>query len=59
MFRELYGDEAAFGQMLAFKVIAQAANGDMQAIKAVLDRIEGKVKLGVVLSGGGGQRFGV
>jgi hypothetical protein len=30
-FVEIYGETATFGQLIAFKLIAQAAGGDMQA----------------------------
>ncbi len=42
-FVEMYGAEATFGQLLAFKMVTKAANGDMRAIREVLDRVEGKV----------------
>jgi hypothetical protein len=36
--------------MLAFKLVAEAAKGDMRAMNAVLDRVEGKVRQNVGLS---------
>jgi len=51
IFVEIYGDTATFGQMIAFKLIAQAADGDMQAVNAVLDRVEGKVSQRHAISG--------
>jgi hypothetical protein len=57
MFRELYGDEATFGQMLAFTVISQAASGDMRAMTTVLDRAEGKVKQSLGVSGEDGNEL--
>jgi hypothetical protein len=43
IFVEVYGTEATFGQVLAFKLVAQGLKGDMQAAKEILDRVEGKV----------------
>jgi hypothetical protein len=54
IFVEVYGSNATFGQLLAFKLITQAVKGDMQAAKEVLDRVEGKVKQSVAMSGDGG-----
>jgi hypothetical protein len=51
IFIEVYGKDATFGQMLAFQLIAQAVKGDMQAVKEVLDRVEGKVKQSVAMAG--------
>ena len=51
LFTEVYGENATFGQMLAYKVIAQAAKGDIQAMNTVLDRVEGKVRQNVGVSG--------
>jgi hypothetical protein len=50
-FVEIHGETATFGQMIAFKLIAQAADGDMQAVNAVLDRVEGKVSQRHAISG--------
>jgi hypothetical protein len=50
-FTEVYGDDASFGEMLAFKVIDQAAKGDIRAMNTVMERAEGKVKQSVSLSG--------
>ena len=43
IFVEVYGTDATFGQVLAFKLVAQGLKGDMQAAKEILDRVEGKV----------------
>lgn len=43
IFVDVYGTEATFGQVLAFKLITQGLRGDMQAAKEILDRVEGKV----------------
>jgi hypothetical protein len=51
IFTAVYGDNATFGQMLAFKLLAEAAQGDVRAMNTVLDRVEGKVKPSVGLSG--------
>ncbi len=51
IFTELYGDDATFAEMLAFRLIADAANGDVKALKLVLDRVEGKVAQKMALSG--------
>jgi hypothetical protein len=53
IFTEVYGDKATFGEMLAFKVIAQAAKGNMTAMNTVMDRVEGKVRQNVALTGDG------
>lgn len=50
-FRRLYGEEATFGELLAFQVIAKAAEGDMKAMNAVLERVEGRVSQSVAVSG--------
>jgi len=50
-FIEVYGCEATFGQLLAFKLVAQGLKGDMQAAKEILDRVEGKVTKKVDHSG--------
>jgi Family of unknown function (DUF5681) len=50
-FTEVYGDNATFGEMLAFRLVADAANGNMKAIATVLDRAEGKVTQKMALSG--------
>jgi hypothetical protein len=42
---------STFGPMLAFKLVAKASKGDMKAMNAVLDRVEGKVRQNVGLSG--------
>jgi hypothetical protein len=42
-FVEMYGAEATFGQLLAFKMVMKAAKGDVRALREVLDRVEGKV----------------
>ena len=42
-FVDMYVAEATFGQLLAYKMVAEAANGDMRAIREVLDRVEEKV----------------
>jgi hypothetical protein len=59
IFIEVYGTDATFGQMVAFKIIAQAAEGNMQAAGMLLDRTEGKVPQGVRLGGedGGPVQF--
>jgi len=51
IFVEVYGTEATFGQLLAFKLVAQGLKGDMQAAKEILDRVEGKVAKKVDHSG--------
>jgi hypothetical protein len=51
LFTDVCGEDATFGQMLAFKLVAQAVEGDMKAMSAVLDRVEGKVRPNVGLSG--------
>jgi hypothetical protein len=51
LFTEVCGEDATFGQMLAFKLVAEAAKGDMKAMNAILDRAEGKVRQNVGLSG--------
>lgn len=43
IFVEVYGTEATFGQVLAFKLVTQGLRGDMQAAREILDRVEGKV----------------
>ena len=48
---EIYGVTATFGQMIAFKLVAQAADGDMQTVNAVLDQVEGKVSQRHAISG--------
>lgn len=49
-FLRLYGENATFGELLAFQVIAKAADGDMKAIHVIFDRVEGKVSQNVALS---------
>lgn len=39
----VYGDHPTFGQMLAFQLISQAGKGEIAALSALLDRVEGKV----------------
>jgi hypothetical protein len=39
---------------MAFKLIAQAVKGDMHAAKEILDRVEGKVRKPIAMSGEGG-----
>jgi hypothetical protein len=51
IFVEVYGTEATFGQILAFKLVTQGLKGDMQAAKEILDRVEGKVKQSVAMAG--------
>jgi hypothetical protein len=50
LFTDVCGEDATFGQMLAFKLVTKAAKGDMKAMNAVLDRAEGKVRQNVGLS---------
>lgn len=59
VFFEVYGPNPTFGQMIAFKLVAMSAKGDIFAIKELLDRVEGKVSQKVALSGedGGPMRF--
>jgi hypothetical protein len=54
IFVEVYGTEATFGQVLAFKLVSQGMKGDMQAAKEILDRVEGKVKQSVAMAGDDG-----
>ena len=39
----LYGNNPTFGQMLALRLISQAAEGEIAALSLLLDRVEGKV----------------
>ena len=39
----VYGEHPTFGQMLAFQLISQAGKGEIAALSALLDRVEGKV----------------
>lgn len=43
IFSEVYGDSPTFADMIAFKLVAMSAKGDMFAMKELLDRVEGKV----------------
>jgi len=54
VFVEVYGTDATFGQLLAFKLVTQGLKGDIQAAKEVLDRVEGKVKQSVAMGAEGG-----
>jgi hypothetical protein len=61
IFTEIYGPDATFGQMIAFKLIASSAKGDIFAMKELLDRVEGKVSQSHKLAGedGGPIQFTV
>jgi hypothetical protein len=50
-FAEVFGENATVGEMLAFKLIAQAAKGNMQAMNTIMNRVEGRVSEKVSLSG--------
>jgi hypothetical protein len=51
VFLEVYGDKPTFGQMIAFKLVAMSAKGDVMAIRELLDRVEGKVAQKTQLTG--------
>jgi hypothetical protein len=57
IFVEIYGPEATFGQMVAFKLIASSAKGDVFALKELLDRVEGKVTQKLAGDDGGPIQF--
>ena len=57
VFAEVYGNKATFGQMLAFKMIQSAGEGDMQAMRELLERVEGKIAQKVSGSDGGPVQF--
>ena len=57
VFVEVYGPDASFGQMLAFKLIQQAARGDMQAASMILERTEGRVTQKIAGEGNGPIEF--
>jgi Family of unknown function (DUF5681) len=50
-FSEIYGENATFGEMLAFKLIIQASQGDMRAMNILMERVEGKVTQNLAHSG--------
>lgn len=54
VFFEIYGPDPTFGQMIAFKLVAMSAKGDMMAMRELLDRVEGKVVQKAELTGAGG-----
>jgi hypothetical protein len=51
LFVAIYGENATFGEMLAFKLVQMSAKGDMPAMKELLERVEGKVPQKTQLSG--------
>jgi hypothetical protein len=51
-FSEIYGENATFGEMLAFKLVIQASQGDMRAMSILMERVEGKVTQNLAHSGG-------
>lgn len=51
VFFDVYGANPTFGQMIAFKLIAISARGDMMAIRELLERVEGKVAQKTQLTG--------
>jgi hypothetical protein len=51
IFVEVYGENATFGEMIAFKLVAMSAKGDIIALKELLDRVEGKVAQKTVHTG--------
>lgn len=55
LFVELYGSQATFGEMLAFKMVQMSAKGDMFAMKELLERVEGKVTQKSELTGKDGE----
>jgi hypothetical protein len=51
VFLEVYGPNPTFGQMIAFKLVAMSAKGDVMAMRELLDRVEGKVAQKTQLTG--------
>ena len=50
LFRDACGENATFGELLALRLIAEAANGSTKALSIVLDRTEGKAATSIKLS---------
>ena len=51
VFIEVYGPTPTFGQMIAFKLVAMSAKGDVIAMRELLDRVEGRVAQKTQLTG--------
>jgi hypothetical protein len=50
-FADLYGEQACLAELIAFRLILEAAQGNLKALAAVLDRVEGKPTQGIGGSG--------
>jgi hypothetical protein len=51
VFLDVYVAKPTFGQMIAFKLVAMSAKGDVMAMRELLDRVEGKVAQKTQLTG--------